>query len=551
MSGKSVMNKFVIRNIAQRLVHCMYVCVFYLILLCMLDTAGIGADKMPQEDISVVTEVDELSPDGSSSAPTEGKGLLSSDIGFVHAFAASFMVIIVSELGDKTFFIAAIMAMRHPRLTVFAGAIAALALMTVLSVLFGMAATLIPRIYTFYISTALFALFGFKMLYDGYHMSATGAAEELEEVQSDLRKREDELARSMSGSRKETVELVPLSDTEDQRTKHSGILPRRHGPNNGSIHSLAEQQQNHTTSSGATLRLSASAAQLTTSGSTGSTRLPEGFQQQTPVSRSKSGISTDNGANAAISTVDTGHGHIAANGGVVGEEAGGGGGGGGGGGDESSAPNGGGTVLESSRSKLLLLDGGGERGEQRQRLRSAASSIHANGSVHLTAGGVQDPHPSNITSVVTGSTANGPANQHKMHERETNAGGSLMGQDAESGGSTSRRGTARGRNNSALKMLLRIFIQAFTMTFVAEWGDRSQLTTVILSARENVWGVIAGGIIGHSICTGLAVIGGRMVAQRISVRTVTLIGGVVFLLFALSALLFGPGEEEPIKVPIP
>uniref|UniRef100_A0A182RXT6 GDT1 family protein n=1 Tax=Anopheles funestus TaxID=62324 RepID=A0A182RXT6_ANOFN len=522
MSGKSVMNKFVIRNIAQRLVHCMYVCVFYLILLCMLDTAGIGADKMPQEDISVVTEVDELSPDGSSSAPTEGKGLLSSDIGFVHAFAASFMVIIVSELGDKTFFIAAIMAMRHPRLTVFAGAIAALALMTVLSVLFGMAATLIPRIYTFYISTALFALFGFKMLYDGYHMSATGAAEELEEVQSDLRKREDELARSMSGSRKETVELVPLSDTEDQRTKHSGILPRRHGPNNGSIHSLAEQQQNHTTSSGATLRLSASAAQLTTSGSTGSTRLPEGLQQQTPVSRSKSGISTDNGTNVTVSTVDTGHGHIAANGGVVGEEAGGGGGGGGG--EESSAPNGGGTVLESSRSKLLLLDGGGERGEQRQRLRSAASSIHANGSVHLTAGGVQDPHPSNITSVVTGSTANGPANQHKMHERETNAGGSLMGQDAESGGSTSRRGTARGRNNSALKMLLRIFIQAFTMTFVAEWGDRSQLTTVILSARENVWGVIAG---------------------------VTLIGGVVFLLFALSALLFGPGEEEPIKVPIP
>jgi Ca2+/H+ antiporter, TMEM165/GDT1 family len=39
------------------------------------------------------------------------------DVGFVHAFIASFSVIIVSELGDKTFFIAAIMAMRHPRLT--------------------------------------------------------------------------------------------------------------------------------------------------------------------------------------------------------------------------------------------------------------------------------------------------------------------------------------------------------------------------------------------------------------------------------------------------
>lgn len=55
------------------------------------------------------------------------------NFGFFHAFLASLSVIVVSELGDKTFFIAAIMAMRHPRLTVFAGAIGALAVMTILS----------------------------------------------------------------------------------------------------------------------------------------------------------------------------------------------------------------------------------------------------------------------------------------------------------------------------------------------------------------------------------------------------------------------------------
>lgn len=71
----------------------------------------------------------------------------------------------------------------------------------------------------------------------------------------------------------------------------------------------------------------------------------------------------------------------------------------------------------------------------------------------------------------------------------------------------------------AFKVLFRIFMQAFTMTFVAEWGDRSQITTIILSARENLWGVITGGIIGHAICTGIGVIGGRMIAQKISVRT--------------------------------
>jgi len=55
------------------------------------------------------------------------------DASFLHAFVASLAVIIVSELGDKTFFIAAILAMRHSRLVVFGGAIAALGLMTVLS----------------------------------------------------------------------------------------------------------------------------------------------------------------------------------------------------------------------------------------------------------------------------------------------------------------------------------------------------------------------------------------------------------------------------------
>lgn len=55
------------------------------------------------------------------------------DASFLHAFIASLSVIVVSELGDKTFFIAAIMAMRHPRVIVFTGAITALAVMTVLS----------------------------------------------------------------------------------------------------------------------------------------------------------------------------------------------------------------------------------------------------------------------------------------------------------------------------------------------------------------------------------------------------------------------------------
>ena len=234
---------------------------------------------------------------------------------FVHGFIATLSVIIVSELGDKTFFIAAIMAMRHPRLTILAGAIGALSIMHVMSALFGaLALNIIPRAYTYYISAILFAIFGLKMLKEGYYMSPEDAQEEMEEVQEELRKKDDE--------------------------KKAG----------GDVE-----------------------------------------------------------------------------GGLLGSP-----------------------------------------------IKSATSSV-----------------------------------------------------------------------TSVLRMLFSaIFLQAFTMTFLAEWGDRSQLATIVLAAREDTWAVIIAGIIGHSLCTGLAVLGGRFIAQKISVRTVTLVGAVVFLVFAFASFLMDPDDDQ-------
>ncbi|XP_042272510.1 transmembrane protein 165 isoform X1 [Thunnus albacares] len=231
------------------------------------------------------------------------------NLGFIHAFVASFSVIIVSELGDKTFFIAAIMAMRYNRLTVLVGAMLALGVMTCLSVLFGYATTIIPRIYTYYVSTALFAIFGVRMLREGLRMSPDEGQEELEEVQAEIKKKDEEL--------------------------------------------------------------------------------------------------------------------------------------------------------------------------QRAKLVNGAPDVEAGSGTALP--------------------------QRKWHS-----------------------------------FISPIFIQAFTLTFLAEWGDRSQLTTIILAAREDPFGVAVGGTLGHCLCTGLAVIGGRMIAQKISVRTVTIIGGIVFLAFAFSALFIKP-----------
>jgi putative Ca2+/H+ antiporter (TMEM165/GDT1 family) len=236
-----------------------------------------------------------------------------STLSFWHAFVASISVILVSEIGDKTFFIAAIMAMRHSRLTVFAGALSALFLMTVLSATLGWATQIIPRKFTYYVSTFLFALFGLKMLKEGWAMSPTEGQEEYEEALDDIKKREDQLEKT----------------------------------------------------------------------------------------------------------------------------------------------------LESE----VMISGDVESGQGRRR--------------QSTVGVV-------------------------------------------------------------LRFVSKIYIEAFTLTFLAEWGDRSQLTTIILAARENVAGVTLGGTLGHAMCTGVAVLGGRIIAQRISVRTVTLVGGVVFLLFALSALILNP-----------
>merc|ERR1719461_2398780 len=110
---------------------------------------------------------------------------------FFHGFVATFSVIVVSELGDKTFFIAAIMAMKHPRWTVFIGAMSALGVMHVMSAFFGYAITVIPRLYTYYLSSFLFAVFGIKMLREGWKMSPN-------EVQEDLRKKEAENESSAS-----------------------------------------------------------------------------------------------------------------------------------------------------------------------------------------------------------------------------------------------------------------------------------------------------------------------------------------------------------------
>ena len=85
-----------------------------------------------------------------------------------------------------------------------------------------------------------------------------------------------------------------------------------------------------------------------------------------------------------------------------------------------------------------------------------------------------------------------------------------------------------------------VLMQAFTLTFVAEWGDRSQIATISLAASNDPIGVCLGSVVGHALCTGLAVVGGRFLATRISEKQVALAGGIVFLIFAAHSAYVGP-----------
>ncbi|CAB4057362.1 TMEM165 [Lepeophtheirus salmonis] len=89
--------------------------------------------------------------------------------GFMNGFMTTFSVIVVSELGDKTFFIAALMAMKHSRRLVLAGALCSLD----------------PH-------ARLFAFFGLKLLWEGWRMEKGAEALELKEVSQEIQKQEDQ-----------------------------------------------------------------------------------------------------------------------------------------------------------------------------------------------------------------------------------------------------------------------------------------------------------------------------------------------------------------------
>ena len=86
---------------------------------------------------------------------------------------------------------------------------------------------------------------------------------------------------------------------------------------------------------------------------------------------------------------------------------------------------------------------------------------------------------------------------------------------------SSLSGLVAGIHNLFSLLLSPAWVQTFVMTFLGEWGDRSQIATIAMSAGQDYWWVSSGALAGHSICTAAAVIGGRAIAGRVSLRVGT------------------------------
>ena len=173
----------------------------------------------------------------SSPRPTQATGMASNDTNDetpMHALLSSFTMIIFSEIGDKTFLIAAILAMKHPRSVVFAGAFGSLVVMSILSAMMGhILPALLPKSITELAAALLFFVFGGKMFFEGREMKAGNQKlhEEMKEAQEEIE--EDDVF--LDGTN-----AIPLEAVEEGgRSRHHGS-----GSSGGKAGSLSEGLRN-------------------------------------------------------------------------------------------------------------------------------------------------------------------------------------------------------------------------------------------------------------------------------------------------------------------
>jgi putative Ca2+/H+ antiporter (TMEM165/GDT1 family) len=82
----------------------------------------------------------------------------------------------------------------------------------------------------------------------------------------------------------------------------------------------------------------------------------------------------------------------------------------------------------------------------------------------------------------------------------------------------------------------RTYVTAFTVVFISEWGDLTQITTANLAATRGPLPVALGALLALVSVSALALVAGRFIADRVPLRAVQRVGGTVMAALALWSL---------------
>lgn len=130
------------------------------------------------------------------------------DASILSGAVPAFSLVFLSELGDKTFFLAALLAARAGKRVAFLGSVAALAAMSVVSAAIGAAAQRVPETFVAsslpiskWASVALLTYFGLRTLKAAWDAPPDAAGEELAAAREELGEGGEAEASSSSGSK--------------------------------------------------------------------------------------------------------------------------------------------------------------------------------------------------------------------------------------------------------------------------------------------------------------------------------------------------------------
>ena len=87
------------------------------------------------------------------------------------------------------------------------------------------------------------------------------------------------------------------------------------------------------------------------------------------------------------------------------------------------------------------------------------------------------------------------------------------------------------------------FSKTFLIIFFGEIGDRSQISTIYLTANFDKIVVIIAVLSSSFILTLCAVYGGTLISNRISEKKLTIFAGFIFIIFAIFAVVFIDKED--------